>query len=357
MRILILKFKTIGDVLLVTPLMNNLKHFYPESLIDIAVNSGTEETLTLNQNINRILTYNREKNRNTSILKKIYREYKFVKVINNNKYDIVIDLDEGDRGAIITMFTGANIKVGSDSVRSKLLKSAYTNFLPKRSSKHTVEVNLDALRVLNIPIKEKKVEIFWSKNDEKIINKRLLNTNNFIHIHPFSRVDLKEISTTSVATIIDFCEINLGIKVVLTSAPEKKELGKSKKILSLCNSRPINLSGELTLKQVAVVNKNANFFIGVDTAIMHISAANDTPVLAFFGPTSSNIWGPWDNDLVKHEFDRCQKLQIIGKHRIYSDIESYLSRGCDSNNCKLIDLDMDLIQQQIINMANENINS
>ncbi|MBT3281162.1 MAG: putative lipopolysaccharide heptosyltransferase III [Campylobacteraceae bacterium] len=354
MRILILKFKTIGDVLLVTPLINNLKYFYPESLIDIAVNSGTEEMLTLNQNINKILIYNREKNKNTSILKKIYREYRFVKAIYSSRYNIVIDLDEGDRGAIITMLTSANIKVGSDSVRAKLVKNTYTNFLPKRSGRHTVEVNLDALRVLNIPIKEKKVEIFWSENDEEIINKKLLNINNFIHIHPFSRVDLKELSSTSVATIIDFCEINLGIKVVLTSAPEKEELSKSKKILSLCNSWPINLSGELTLKQVAIVNKKARFFIGVDTAIMHISAANDTPVLAFFGPTNSNIWGPWNNEIFTPSLDKSQKLQIVGKHRVYSNFNSFYSQDVDNG---LMSLDVEIIKQQIVEMTNENFST
>ena len=36
---------------------------------------------------------------------------------------------------------------------------------------------------------------------------------------------------------------------------------------------------------------------------MHISAANDTPVLAFFGPTAVDNWGPWDNNAMESLHD------------------------------------------------------
>lgn len=62
MKILILKFKTIGDVLLITPLIDNLNYYYPTARIDVAVNHGTEEMLTLNPKINHIWTYDRKKN-------------------------------------------------------------------------------------------------------------------------------------------------------------------------------------------------------------------------------------------------------------------------------------------------------
>jgi len=51
MKILLIKYRNIGDVLLVTPLINNLKLFYPNAQIDIALNHGTEDMVTLNPNI------------------------------------------------------------------------------------------------------------------------------------------------------------------------------------------------------------------------------------------------------------------------------------------------------------------
>jgi len=157
------------------------------------------------------------------------------------------------------------------------------------------------------------------------------------------------------AKIIDFCEIELNAKVVLTAAPDKAELNKVHNIVKLCKSNPINLSGELSLKQTAALNKKAKLFIGVDTAIMHISAANDTPVLAFFGPTSSDTWGPWDNDLDCSTYHRRGGLQINGKHRVLSTTKHCLpcnNHGCDDTHISdcLMHLDDSAVKKNIIDM-------
>jgi len=125
---------------------------------------------------------------------------------------------------------------------------------------------------------------------------------------------------------------------VLTSAPIQREINKISKILELCKSKPTSLSGELTLKQVAALNKRAKLFIGVDTAIMHISAANNTPVLAFFGPTTAVRWGPWDNKLQKSFYRRSGGVQKSGRNIVYSknlDCIPCNQIGCDDSHKSL----------------------
>ncbi len=352
MKILVLKFKTIGDVLLVTPLIRNLRFNYPESIIDVAVNQGTEEMLTLNPNVNKILVYNRKKIKNIPVFKKIYKEYKFVKNIRDRKYDMVIDLDTGDRGAFIAKYSGAKIKIGSGVVGNKLVNSTYTHVLPKRAKRHTVDINLDPLRVLNIPIKDKVVEVFWSEKDENIVAAKLSNVKRFVHVHPFSKVQKKEITSLAMAKIIDYCEIELEIAVVMTSAPIKRELNKAEKIINSCKSNPTNLSGSLTLKQVAALSKRALFFVGVDTAIMHISAANNIPILAFFGPTAVDSWGPWSNDLFESNYNRNSSFQQMGRHKVYSKMQHERLF-----NNERVDLDMDFIKSKILEIYDENSNT
>jgi heptosyltransferase-3 len=358
MKILILKFKTIGDVLLITPLISNLKQYYQNSAIDVAINYGTEQMLTGNLNVNQLIIYNREEIKNKPIASKIYNEYLFLQKIRVNKYDMVIDLDQGDRGALISKYSRANIKIGSIGVKSKLVKNTYTHFLPEKGVRHIVETNLDPLRVLNIPIKSKKVEIFWDKEDVGKLNRIFFITEKFIHIHPFSKVKNKELDVLVLSKIIDFCENTLKVKVVITAAPIKRELEQVKKISLSCDSNPINLGGKLTLKQIAILNKKSKLFIGVDTAIMHISAANSTPVLAFFGPTSPDIWGPWDNDVGHADFHRNGGIQIDRKHRVFSDRRDCLpcnNRGCNNTNISdcLMFLDINVIKKNIQEMLNE----
>lgn len=353
MKILIIKFRNIGDVLLVTPLISILKSFYPNVQIDIAVNRDTEEMVTLNPNISEVIAYDRHQIESLNLVYKIIKEFKFFASFRKRGYQVVINLTEGDRGGLITMITRAPIKIGYKS-SNILLKNAYTYILPKQNFRHTIETNLDPLKFLSIPVKSKKVDIFWSDDEFNIINKELGNIDNFIHIHPVSRWLFKCISDETMSRIIDYCEIDLGIKVVLTSSPENLEINKIDNILRGIKSKPINLSGKLSLKETAALNSKAKLFIGVDTAIMHISASNNTPVLAFFGPSGAHHWGPWDNNLLNSGYDRINGFQRMGIHRVFS--ESRVCQPCGKDGCggsKVSDCLMRLNFEKIKNLIME----
>jgi len=314
LKILVMKFRNIGDVLLTTPLIENLKLNYPQAEIHAAVNKGTEEMLTLNPNISKIHIYNRGYAKKLPLLKKIKEEVKFIKKIKKEKYDLVINLTKGDRGAIIALFSGAKEKIGfRENFVSNL---AFTKSMPlQQGMRHQLDWDLDALRVLGREIKKKKVSIYWDKKDDEKIDSLNL-PNNFIHFHPVSRWLFKCIDDKIAAKIIDFIEKELNLKVVLTAAPVEKELKKIETILKYTNSNPINLSGKLTLKETAALNKRAKMFVGVDTAIMHIAAANDVPVVAFFGPSGAFHWGPWDNSLMESGYIKRNGFQQMGKHKV-----------------------------------------
>ena len=353
MKILIMKFRNIGDVLLITPLIKNLKLAYPQAKIDVALNKGTEEMITLNPNINGIIIYDRAKIKSKKGLKRLINEIEFSLNIRKKKYDLVINTTEGDRGAMLSFISGAKTKIGYNSKKNLLLNNVFDYDLPPQELRHTIETNLDVLRVLKLPIKDKKVEIFWNREDEYFIENLYL-PKNFIHIHPVSRWLFKCLDDKTVASIIDYCELNLNKKMVLTCAPIKQELDKIDSILNYCKSEPINLSGKLTLKQTAALNKKADFFIGVDTAIMHISAANDTPVLAFFGPSGADHWGPWDNSLTESEYKTRRGIRSMGKHTVFQrdwDCIPCGKDGCNGSKISdcLMDLNMEIIKKLIDN--------
>ena len=91
---------------------------------------------------------------------------------------------------------------------------------------------------------------------------------------------------------------------------------------------------------------------------MHMSAANDTPVFAFFGPSGTDHWGPWDNDMMQSTYTERNGFQIMGKHRVFS--ESRSCQPCGQDGCNgtkvsdcLMSLDMNLIRKNIKEMLNE----
>lgn len=358
MKILVIKLRTIGDVLLTTPLISNIKKQLPDSVLDVALNKGTEGILDCNDNVDNVLVYDRETIRSKHAFSRIINEFLFIYKIRGRSYDVVIDLDKGDRGAVISKFSKAKIRIGSRGIRSKLLANAYTDILPKHKRRHTVEINLDPLNILKLPIENKRVLSCFGPNDEKTVKEHLVNIGKFIHIHPFSRVRNKEIDIVTWSKIIDFCETDLGIKVVITSSGDTREVDSVNKIISLCDSHPINLGGMLTLKQVSALSKASNMFIGVDTAVMHMAAAHNVPILTFFGPTTPDIWGPWDNSLEGLAFHQYGGVQKIGKNIVFSDVRDCLpcnNAGCANSHTSqcLTLLDLDKIKNCILELLND----
>jgi heptosyltransferase-3 len=361
MKILITKFRSVGDVILLTPLIRNLKLNYPNSEIDLMVNKGTEVLIRHNPNINYIMLHDRFKLRTLPIWRRIKTELKTLYSIRKNHYDIVISSDKGDRGAQVALFSRAKIRIGRDSYDNFLNRIAFTHRFSAQGNRHVVELNSDPLKLLKASAYTKGLDVHWSNKDGERAKEITKKLDKFIHIHPVSQCMYKCIDDQTMAKIIDYCELELNTKVVLTAAPIDQELERVANILKYTNSKPIDLSGKLTLLETAALNKLAQMLIVVDTAIMHISTANDIPVLAFFGPTAVDNWGPWDKALEKTTYQRKGGLQQHGKHRVLMDDRECVpcsQIGCNNSGVSdcLNTLNLGTIKENIKNILNEKNN-
>jgi len=323
MKILLIKFRNIGDVLLSTPLISNLKNVYPDSVIDFALNKGCEDMVSDNSNVSNIIVYDRPRIKKLGIFAQFKEEIRFAGNIRNNHYDMVINLTEGDRGAQLAFLSGANIKLGFP-VRKGLLSKIkiFDKLGDDKKWQHTVKKDLQFINLLGKEVVNKEVKIYWPEKIEKEID-NILSENNikqFVHIHPVSRWMFKCWEDDRMAKVIDYLQQEKKIKVVITGAPIKKELDRINKILNLCETSPINLSGKLTLKHLACLSSKANLFFGVDTAPMHMAAATNTPVITLFGASYPVIWGPWNNNSDKRLFQDKDGLQTNGLHYMVSNM-------------------------------------
>ena len=230
MKILIIKFREIGDVLLATPLIKNLKLFYPDATIDLAINAITKDMVTENPNINQLFLYDRKKIKGKNIFLKIFYEYKFIREILTNRYDLVINLTEGDRGAIISRLSHAKTRLGMDP-KYKFLSflKPYTNSFKYHSQSHAVERDLSFLTLLDLIPKTKKVELYFDHPTDKKISDILIQNKiqKFVIIHPVSRLMFKAWDDKKFAQTIDYIEQEKEYKVIVTASPDKKELQKT----------------------------------------------------------------------------------------------------------------------------------
>ena len=321
-KILVIKLRHIGDVLLSVPVFRALRENFPEAHITALVNSGTEEILEASPFIDEIIAFDRSIKK-MDFPQKYIKEISFLKMIRRKGFDMAVDLTGGDRAAIISFVSGAAYRLGHD-IREGFWgkRYLYTHLAGKNDNQHTVLQNLDIVKQFGIKADNLSVDISIPE-DARMFANRILEKNRtdkntpVVHVHPTSRWLFKCWRDEYMAEVINWLT-DRGITVIVTSAPDKREMEKAKRILSFVvgdspdstaspvnlgqsphGSRLIDLCGKTNIKQLAALSEVSDLFFGVDSAPMHIAAAVGTPVVAIFGPSGAFHWGPWDNESSK----------------------------------------------------------
>ncbi|PKL52484.1 MAG: putative lipopolysaccharide heptosyltransferase III [Nitrospira bacterium HGW-Nitrospira-1] len=322
-KILVIKLRHIGDVLLTVPVFRALRETFPNAYISALVNSGTEEALAGNPLIDELIVFNRNIKKKSTIQKYI-EELSFLKAIRGRGFDMAIDLTSGDRAAIISLIAGAKYRLAYDPAKDGFLgkRYFYTHLAQRNGNQHMVLQNLDLVKQFGISTDDPKVD-FYIPDEARLFVRRIFEENNIkandtvVHVHPTSRWLFKCWKDEYMAEVIKWL-IGQRVKVIMTSSPDKREMGKAKKILSLVSdpSHPtiveggdggvIDLCGKTNIKQLAAISEASDLFLGVDSAPMHIAAAVGTSVIALFGPTDDVQWRPWnDKTIVIKESLQC----------------------------------------------------
>lgn len=293
-KILIIKLRQLGDVLLTGPVFSALKNHMPEAEIDAYVYSEAIPMLEGHSAISQCLVYDRNWKKE-GFFKKLWYEWKVLRRIRAEGYDLVINLTEGDRGAIAAKISRAKIRVGFDPKGSGLFgkKKLYTHVVKNCPSlRHTVERNLDAVRRIGIFPSQQQRDLLLHIPETDVAKMRDLAGEGFILIHPTSRWKFKCLPAQKMRQLVQiFAE--RGHSLVFTSGSDPEELAMIAQIVEGISC--LDLSGKVSLKELGALIQLSSAVICVDSLPLHMASALKKRVIAIFGPSSDVTWGPWRN--------------------------------------------------------------
>ncbi|WP_038161076.1 putative lipopolysaccharide heptosyltransferase III [Trabulsiella guamensis] len=298
LRILLIKLRHHGDMLLTTPVINSLHQHWPNARIDVLLYEETRDMLAAHPDIHHIYGIDR-KWKQLGTRGHLAKEWQLLKTLRKQHYDLVVNLADQWRSAIITRFTGAPVRIGFafNKRRSAFWRYCHTRLalVTNHTTLHTVEQNLTILEPLHIE-PQTNVSMCYSADDWQGVEAKLAEkgvTGSYIVVQPTSRWFFKCWDENKMAQTITALQQD-GRTIVLTSGPDKKELAMIDTILSACpTERVISLAGQLSLRQLGAIIDHAALFIGVDSVPMHMAAALQTPCIALFGPSKLTFWRPW----------------------------------------------------------------
>jgi heptosyltransferase-3 len=313
-RALVIKLRHHGDVLLAAPVISMLQRIAPQCEVDALVYADTAPMLEGHPALAQLHLIDRNWKRQ-GVKRQGAAEWRLIQALRARHYDLVVHLSVHARGAWLVRLLRPRWSV-APRYRGGFWAGSFSHFYPAQSDpqRHTVETNLDSLRALGLqPVAaDKRVILAPGASAEAYVKALLaqhgLAAGGFIHLHPASRWTFKCWPAERVAALCDALAAK-GWPIVLTSAPEG---GEKALIAAIAAAREagaavppaparcvpagtLDLSGQLSLKQLAALTAQAKLFVGVDSAPMHMAAAMGTPVVAIFGPSGDREWGPWDD--------------------------------------------------------------
>jgi len=282
-KILVITLAGIGDTLLATPFIHELRANFPDATIDALVMwAGSVDVLSGNPHLNRVHYKNFFQTGRRAALK-------FLLGLRPEKYDISINTHPQSRPQyrIAARVIGAPVRLSHRYECSGLLDHFLVNgTLPQDYAKHTIEHNLDFLPLLGARrlLASHEMELYLSKEEEgqaaDFLAKHALTQRKKLGMHVGSggtkNLPLKRWPLPNYVELVKrLNQVRPDISVLLFGGPEEQPAHAS--ILAASPGGPTLVAETKNLRQTAALMKRCDSFLSVDTALMHVAAAVKVP--------------------------------------------------------------------------------
>ena len=266
MKILIIRFSSIGDIVLTTPVIRCTK-LQTDADIHYLTKKKFKNILENNPYINKIWAI--EKNISETLLE-----------LKAEHFDLIIDLHNNLRSREVSWRLGVKTtRFDKLNFEKWILVNLKINVLPK---KHIVDRYMETVLKLNVKNDGKGLDYFFHERDKVNISQF---TNNFTRTNEFIAFVIGAAHATKRLPddkIIAICK-KLESPVILIGGKEDADSGE--KIHNACSENVLNLCGKLNLNQSASVVQQAVQVITHDTGLMHIAAAFNKDIISVWGNT------------------------------------------------------------------------
>ncbi len=279
-KILIIQTAFIGDVVLSTPIIEALRRYSIDFVIDILVRKGNESLLHNHPILNKIWVWDKKH-------QKIKNQFHLIRSFRSEKYDYVINLQRFLSSGLFTLFSGSKRTIGFD--KNPL------SFLFSHSIKHQIQAgiheterNLSLLTPILGHKPQSSMVLYPSMDDFASVQKHQLQP--YLVIAPTSVWFTKQYPENK---WIDFIQkVDSKFKIFLIGGPTDRFYIQS--IISKSGSdRCENLAGNLSFLQSAALMYGATMNYVNDSAPLHLASALNAPTAAIFCSTTPDFgFGP-----------------------------------------------------------------
>jgi predicted lipopolysaccharide heptosyltransferase III len=297
-RILVIKLRAIGDVLLSTVVLRNLRRAFPGAQLDVLTERPSRDVLEGNPDVSNLLIFDGRGESGLGLIRRV----------RSRKYDLVIDLFGNPRSALVAGCSGARYRVG---FRFGWRAHCYNLVVePRGGLVHNTQFNLDALAAIGIVPEERQPVFPVDEASEQFASSffadQALAGEFVVALNGSGGWPTKRWPESSFAALADRIASASAVKVLIVWGPGEREGAER---MAGAMQSPALVAPATTLKQLGAILRRCAVLVTNDSGPMHIAAALGTPTVAIFGPTNPHLQGPVGD---RHAVVQNERLVCLG---------------------------------------------
>ncbi|MFI4882064.1 MAG: glycosyltransferase family 9 protein [Phycisphaerales bacterium JB064] len=309
-RILIIRPSALGDVCRSVPVLAALRARWPQATIDWLVQDAFADAIAAHPALSSVVSFPRRDLSPLARPDKLLAGLKWGAGLRRRRYDLVIDCQGLMRSGVMTLATGAPIRLGAADAR-ELAPLAYTRRVPASADMHAVD-RMMALAQAAIdtfgaaePIAAPDMRLYTTPEARAKAALALSPAKGaqVVVLAPTSRWPAKQWPDERFALLASAILENTDAALAVVGGPGEERQCERTRALAYDNPRVIDLVGHTGIGELMAIVQQSTLVVANDSAVLHMAVGFDRPLVALFGPTLTNLVGPYkrDADVLQHE--------------------------------------------------------
>lgn len=279
-RILIIRFSSLGDIVLTSPATRALHQLFPDARLAITVKREYEPIARLLPGVDDVLLFDASSGIGPLLSR-----------VREARFDVVIDLHANPRSALIATLGGAHRVIRYRKRRLARMGMVYKTGL-SMPIRHTVDLYLAALEPLGVTTLDRWPELAVHSAARREIDGRLRthgvpDDQPVIGLAPGASSPTKRWSATQFARLADRLQAFLNAAIVLIGGPNEHAVTAA--VAEEMTGSSVDWGGRLDLASLPAAIQRCHLFVSNDSGPMHVASAVGTPVIGLFGPTHPRL--------------------------------------------------------------------
>jgi heptosyltransferase II len=298
-RILVMRYRFIGDTVLMIPFLRNLRQACPDAIIDVLVAPDSGEILKYCPYINELIVFDTRS----------FLEY--AKSLRERRYDWAFVLKRSFSSAMLAFLANIPNRVGFSTECRGLLLTHRVPYLTRKKGTpvHERDAFLSVLTHVHIPVTDRSLESWFSEEDEAVAKRKILATTPAegipVVVHLTSSNAGKQWTEAQSVVFLEKLLSHSAVVVHCLGTQADRALYQNllPKLSMSAQKRFYIHCGQFSLLESMAFLKQMRCVIGVDSGTLHMAAAVGTTVIALFGPMDEQQWAPIGSAIVTHPLD------------------------------------------------------